>query len=95
MILKNYVVQLKQGNKQILYLPQRGSNWAFKIQDAGIFGLNEAVMLANKFKNRFSWLNELKEEPPAGYMEISICEIDDDFNMLSAKIILAPKFSNK
>ncbi len=95
MTIKNYVVQLKQGNKQILYLPQRGSNWAFKIQDAGIFGLTEATILANKFKNRFSWLNKLTEEPPAGYMEISICEIDDNFNMLSAKIILAPKFINQ
>lgn len=89
---KDYIVSLQQGTSLQLYLPQKSTKgWASTISGAGIFSYKEALKLANKQKERFIELNQRETAPPAGYMHITICEINDTFKILAIQDILLPE----
>ena len=95
MLDKSYVVSVKQTNTQ-LYLKRRISGcltpwWAFVIDNAGVFDYNDAVKQADKQKKRFTNINKLVVAPPAGYVHITICEIDNNRKILSSQDVLLPE----
>lgn len=83
----NYVVQLSQKN-QTLYVPLKGIDWTYNINDAGMFGEKEAIVKANKQKRRFSFLELLTPPPPAGPVVIKILKLEDITNKVISETIV-------